>query len=208
MTTIAQELAAHPELVYRHTVDEYHEMIATGSIAEGEPFELLDGQIVRKIRSEKGEDIMTVGVEHALIVSRLARMTSAFEPLGCHLRSQQPISIPPRDEPEPDAAIVRGTIEDYGTCHPRPADVLCVIEVADSSLPRDRGYKLQLYATAGIPMYAIVNLIDRVIEVYEKPADAASGGYAEMRKLSAGMKLSLATVTGEPVVIPAERLLP
>ena len=46
--TIIQELAAHPELIYRYTVDEYHDMIASGLISEGEPFELLDGQIVPK----------------------------------------------------------------------------------------------------------------------------------------------------------------
>ena len=51
--TIVQELAEHPELLYRHTVDEYHEMIANGGALEGEPFELLDGQIVRKIRSAR-----------------------------------------------------------------------------------------------------------------------------------------------------------
>jgi len=205
MTTVAQELAAHPELVYRHTVEEYHEMIANGSIVEGEPFELLDGQIVRKVRSANGEDMMTVGVEHALIVSRLARMTTAFEPLGCHIRSQQPVTMPPRDEPEPDATVIRGTLEDYTTRHPYPSDVLCIIEVADSSLPRDRGYKLQLYANAGIPMYVIVNLLDRVIEVHENP-DAGTGSYAVVRQQTRGGSLSLPTLAGEPVVVPVERI--
>jgi Uma2 family endonuclease len=207
MTSMVQELAAHPELVYRHTVEEYHEMIANGSVVEGEPFELLDGQVVRKIRSTQGEDIMTVGVEHALIVGRLARMTTLFEPHGCHIRSQQPITLPPRDEPEPDGAVVRGTLEDYTTRHPYSADVLCVIEVADSSLARDRGYKLQRYADAGIPMYVIVNLIDRAIEAYESPAsNGGTGSYAVMRKLARGESLRLPTVVGEPVVVPVERM--
>jgi Uma2 family endonuclease len=205
MTTIVQELAAHPELLYRHSVEEYHEMIANGSVAEGEPFELLDGQIVRKIRSANGEDIMTVGVEHALIVSRLARMTTAFEPRGCHIRSQQPITIPPRDEPEPDGAVVRGGLEDYTSRHPSPADVFCVVEVADTSLPRDRGYKLQLYAGAGIGMYVIVNLVDHIVEVYENPV-AGSGSYALVRNYTRDESFSLPTVTGEPVVVPVERM--
>ena len=97
-----------------------------------------------------GEDLITVGLEHALIVKRLAKLTTAFEPRGCHVISQQPITLPPRDEPEPDATIVRGTVEDYTDHHPGPADILCVVEVADSSLARDRGYKLQLYANAGV----------------------------------------------------------
>jgi Uma2 family endonuclease len=207
MTTMVQELAAHPELVYRHTVEEYHEMIANGSVVEGEPFELLDGQVVRKIRSAHWEDITTVGVEHALIVGRLARMTTLFEPHGCHIRSQQPITMPPRDEPEPDAAVVRGALEDYTTRHPYPADVLCIIEVADSSLPRDRGYKLQRYAEAGVPMYVIVNLIDRVIEAYESPAfDGGTGTYAVVRKHVRGESLQLPTITGEAIVVPVERM--
>ena len=115
---IVEELALHPELAYRHTLDSYHAMIANGTILEGEPFELLDGQIVHKIRSASGEDLMTVGVEHALIVMRLAKLSSAFEARGCHLRSQQPITLPPHDEPEPDAVIVRGTLEDYSDHHP------------------------------------------------------------------------------------------
>jgi Uma2 family endonuclease len=205
MTTIVQELAAHPELLYRHGIAEYHEMIANGSIAEGEPFELLDGQIVRKIRSANGEGIKTVGVEHALIVSRLARMTTAFEPRGCHVRSQQPLTIPPRDEPEPDAAIVRGSLEDYTSRHPAPADVLCVIEVADTSLSRDRGFKLQLNAAAGIAIYVIVNLVERIVEVHENPA-ARSGSYAQVRNCARGESFSLPTLTGEPVVVPAERM--
>jgi Uma2 family endonuclease len=205
MTTMMQELVEHPELIYRHTVDEYHEMIANGSIMEGEPYELLDGQIVRKIRSASGEDIMTVGVEHALIVGRLAKMSPAFESKGCHIRSKQPITVPPRDDPEPDAAIVRATIEDYSTHHPFSADVLCIIEVADSSLSRDRGYKKDLYARAGIPMYVIVNLVDRVVELYQQPV-TSTGQYSQMQQLFHGQSISFPTVAGETVVVPVDQM--
>jgi Uma2 family endonuclease len=203
--TIIQELAAHPELIHRHTVDEYHDMIAAGLIAEGEPYELLDGQIVRKIRSKAGEDIMTVGVEHAIVVTRLARLTTAFEPKGCHIRSQQPIVILPDDEPEPDAAIVRGDVESYTAAHPEPADILCVIEVSDSSLSRDRIYKQKLYANANIPMYVIVNLIDRVVEVYREPV-AGSGCYASVTPSIPPHSILLPTVAGDSVELPTERL--
>jgi hypothetical protein len=205
MMTMVQELAAHPELIYRHTVDEYHEMIANGSIMEGEPFELLDGQIVRKIRSATGEDLITVGIEHALIVNRLADLSAIFKARGCHMRNQQPITIPPRDEPEPDGVIARGTIEDYTRYHPSGADILCVIEVADSSLLRDRGYKLQLYAKSGIQMYVIVNLIERVVEVYRQPITGA-GRYAESVRLTRGQAIEFSTVSGDPVLVPVEQM--
>lgn len=202
---ITEELALHPELAYRHTLDSYHAMIANGSILEGEPFELLDGQIVHKIRSASGEDLMTVGVEHALIVMRLAKLSSAFEARGCHLRSQQPITLPPHDEPEPDAAIVRGTLEDYSNHHPSAADILCVIEVADSSLSRDRGYKLQLYASAGIPMYVIVNLIERVVEIYKTPA-IAEGRFSEADRVSTGANVAFPAASGNAVIVPVKQL--
>jgi len=205
MTTMMQELVEHPELIYRHTVDEYHEMIANGSIMEGEPYELLDGQIVRKIRSASGEDIMTVGVEHALIVNRLARMSSVFEAKGCHIRSQQPITLPPSDEPEPDAAVVRATIEDYSTHHPFPDDILCIVEVADSSLPRDRGYKKSVYARAGIPLYIIVNLIDRAVELYQQPV-TSTGQYSETQQLFRGQSIRFPTVAGEAISIPVDHM--
>lgn len=199
IATITQELAEHPELIYRVTVTEYHEMIANGTILSGQPFELLDGQIVRKIRAARGDNLMTVGIEHALIVKRLAKLTNLFEPFGCHLISQQPITLPPRDEPEPDAAVIRGTVEDYSERHPGPADILCVIEVADSSLSRDRGYKLQLYANAGIPMYVIVNLVDRAVEVYRQPV-MGEGRFGEV------VSPSFLTGSGESISIPITQI--
>lgn len=44
------------------------------------------------------------------------------------------------------------------------------IEVADATLERDRGIKQRIYARAGIPIYWILNLRDRQIEVYTQPA--------------------------------------
>ena len=65
--------------------------------------------------------------------------------------------------------MVRGDRRDYLQRHPAPDDVLLVVEVADASLARDRGVKKQSYAQAGIPIYWIVNLPDRQIEVYTDP---------------------------------------
>ena len=206
MTTMIEELAAHPELIYRHSVDDYHDMITHGTIIEGEPFELLDGQIVRKIRSASGEDLMTVGIEHALIVNRLGKMSALLEPFGCHLRIQQPITLPPRDEPEPDGVIAKGTIEDFAEHHPFAEDILCVIEVADSSVSRDRGYKMQRYAAAALPLYIIINLIDRAIEIYEKPNPSLKR-FAKTSRKTAGDSISFSTAAGTAVVVPVTQLL-
>ncbi|HTW95311.1 MAG TPA: Uma2 family endonuclease [Tepidisphaeraceae bacterium] len=192
-TELIQELTADPRLLYQHTAAEYHRMIKSGMIEEGEPFELLEGQIVRKIRSAQGENPMTVGDRHAYAVMKLTELARKLPAQGCHLRPQQPITLPPTDEPEPDAAVVRGRIEDYRGRHPHAADVICVIEVADASLRRDRTIKQRIYAKAAIAIYVIVNLQGDLIEVYTKPK---SGRYENVRKLNADKSLRIPTPAG------------
>src|SRR5262249_60052872 len=84
-------------------------------------------------------------------------------------RRQSPVRIPKFDAPEPDLVIARGSRKSYRRRHPEPAEVALVIEVSDTTYPRDRGQKWAAYARAGIPIYWIVNLPQRRIEVYTKP---------------------------------------
>lgn len=174
------------------TVEQYHRMIETGILAEGEPVELLGGALVHKDRSAAGEDEMTVGHEHVLSVKKLARLDRKLGRSGCHMQTQQPVTIPDFDEPEPDGAIVAGEPDDYAGRLPGPGDVSCIIEVADSSLRIDRTVKLPVYADAGIPQYVIVNLVDRVVEVYMRPL-AGRGRYAEATTLRIGQRVQLLT---------------
>ena len=67
-------------------------------------------------------------------------------------------------------AVVRGEARDYLRNHPAPVDTVLLVEVADSSLSYDRTDKLVAYARAGIAEYWILNLVDRVAEVYRDPA--------------------------------------
>jgi len=107
--TISEELAAEPRLAYRHTVGEYHRMLKAGMIEEGAPFELLDGQIVRKIRNAYGESLMTSGTRHMTAVLTLADLNPRLKRLGCAMRIQGPITLPSFDEPEPPGVAVRCT---------------------------------------------------------------------------------------------------
>lgn len=154
-----QELAEHPERVHRWTTQDYHRMLTDGSIVEGDPYELLDGQVVLKIRSIGGEEMTMEGSPHARVVKRLAQLNERFKSQGCHMQCAHPVTLPPHDEPEPDGAVIRGLESDYDDHHPGPADILCVIEVSGKSLSRDRRYKRELYANQGIAMYVIFNLV-------------------------------------------------
>lgn len=161
-------LSANASMV-RFTLDQYHQMIATGFVREGAPIEFIDGFLVLKDRSKRGSSPMTVYPPHAFSVHQIARLNALVEPLGLHVRSQQPVTIPPNHEPEPDGVFVRGRAVEYDERHPHPSDITCVVEVADSSLDYDRTTKQRVYASAGIPQYVIIDLPETSVEVYAGP---------------------------------------
>jgi len=186
------------------TVGQYHSMIEAGILAEGEPIELLDGLLVRRNRGEG----MTTNPLHSLVVSQLnMRIVAGLGGLPCHLRVQSPMTLPPRDEPEPDLAIVQGLPADFADHHPGPADVTCVIEVAGSSLERDRTIKQRIYALAGIPQYVIVNLVDSRVEIFEEPS-AAQGRYRQRTELATEDEMALRLPKNRRLVISAADCLP
>jgi Uma2 family endonuclease len=176
-----------PMAVVPLTVDQYHSMRENGILAEDEPVELIDGLLVYK---DRGGDNVPVSPLHSFVAHRMTRLSAALEEHGCHLRSENPITLPPSHEPEPDGAVVRGLPEDYLDRHPGPADVACVIEIADSSLRNDRTTKQAVYAAAGIPQFVIVNLVESRIEVYEEP-NVAERCYGVVRVLHRRDTISL-----------------
>src|SRR5213076_3246346 len=98
-----------------------------------------------------------------------------------YLDSQEPIAAPD-SEPEPDLFVVRGDPRDYPDRQPGPPDVPLVIEIAERSLRTDRGAKKRVYARAAIPVYWIVNLKARQIELYTDPdSDAKRPDYRQHR---------------------------
>ncbi len=202
MNTLLLEEIGHAAEVVPLTVEQYHRMLETEILAEGEPIELLDGLLVPKDRGEG----MTVKPFHRLVVSRLMQLAPRLEALGCHLQLQSPVTIGPSHEPEPDGLVVRGSFEDYVDRHPGPADVTCLIEVSQSSLERDRTTKQRIYATAGIAQYVILNLADRRAEVYEEPQPAA-GRYASVRLAGTEEGVSLRLPGGKQLEVPISQLL-
>ena len=181
-------------------------MIQSRILPEDPSVELLDGLLVRKDRGVKGGDKMTVGPAHNLVIKKLTRLAPRIDALQCHLQTQGPIAIPPSSEPEPDAAVIRGSPEDYATSVPVAKDAVVVIEVADSSLDTDRTTKLRAYAAAGIQQYVIVNIPDVQIELYTRPV-AAEGRYATIANVRAGEALRL-DLLGASFEVPAADLLP
>ena len=209
MSSVVIDEAARGELppLVPITVDQFHQMIRSGIVREGDPIELIDGLLVRKDRSRRGDNIMIHGPRHALLVKRLARLFAAWcDAHRHHVQVQLPIVLTNINAPEPDIAIVRGSEEDFATQHPGPADVPLAIEVADSSVATDRSTKQRLYASAGIPVYWLVNLPQSQVEVFEQP-DTALGKYRLTTVVSLGQSLKLSLPTGGEIAIDVSELL-
>jgi Uma2 family endonuclease len=141
------------------------------------------------------------------VVTKLGDLSSKLKRLGCYMRTQQPIASPPYHEPEPDGVIALGTADDYLDHKPAPDEILCVIEVADSSLEYDRTTKQRVYADSGLRLYVIVNLPDHVIEVYSQP-HAGKGRYGKVETLSPRQTVRFPGAGGKELPVPVRRLLP
>lgn len=164
------------EAIFKLTVDQYHELIRSGKLGEDDPVELLEGILLYK---------MPKNTPHVSTNKLIRHHVERLLPAGWHFQSQDPITLID-GEPEPDGAIIRGAIEAYRSSNPGPQDVAVVIEVADSSLPRDRGIKLRSYARAGIPVYWIVNVNERLIEEYSVPLQDTSPACYNSRTVHSG----------------------
>jgi Uma2 family endonuclease len=188
------------------TVEQYHEMVRHGILPEDGTVELLRGVLVRKDRSGPGEDPMGHSPLHKLVISLLSALAARINSPQCHVQIQLPVSCPPDGEPEPDASIVRGVPRDYSDRIPGAADISCVIEVAHSSLERDREDKLPIYAAAAIQQYVLINLANRSVEVYSDP-DPAIQTYGTFANLSKTDTLTLRLPIGS-FDVPAADVLP
>jgi len=161
VSAVSKQSAAVPtDVIWRFSVDQYHAIIRAGILTEDDPVELLEGWLVTK---------MPKNPKHRVVTHLMRQALENLGAPGWYVDTQEPLTTAD-SEPEPDVMVVRGETRRYLDRHPGPQDVPLVIEVADSSLQRDRTLKKRLYAAAGILVYWIVNLIDNQIEVYTDPS--------------------------------------
>ena len=163
----------------RWTRAEYDRLIEAGIFLPGEPVELIGGVLMV---------CEPQGTAHYTAICLLEDVLRAALGPGWLVRSQGPIALDDDSEPEPDIAVIPGVPRDYR--HEHPARPALIVEVADSSLAVDRAHKGSLYARAGIADYWILNLVDRVLEIYREPvpdSEAPFGWrYASRRILRPG----------------------
>ena len=187
-------MATYPVRTRRWTRAEYDRLIDIGVFLSGEPLELLGGELI--VSELQGSAHYTaIGlVEDAL--------RAALGP-GWLVRSQGPIELDDESEREPDIAVMRGDRRSYS--HRHPSRSALVLEVAESSLAFDREHKGSLYARARLDDYWIVNLVDRVVEIYRRPVPDTSAPfgsrYASKEVLSAESSVELLEVPGARILV-------
>ena len=183
--------AARPTL-YRWNRRQYARLIDCRVLHEDDPIELLDGLLLVKEPQSS---------PHRTAILLAARVVERAFGDDWFVQTQSPIVIDDRSEPEPDISVIPGTPRDYVDEHPSRAAL--VIEIAASELRIARGRKAIAYARAGIKDYWIVNLTERVLEVYREPARPGPArrqwGYADVHTLD-----STAVVT--PLAAPSARI--
>jgi len=155
---------------------EYDQLVKLG-VFQDERIELLDGALVA---------MSPIGPPHDGAVQKLTRLLVLALEGRAAVRCQSSFAALEFSEPEPDFAVVPPG--DYDQDH--PSEAYLVIEVAESSLAKDQGRKLRLYASCAIPEYWIVNLPERCIEVYTAPTP---GAYTQVERYERGQSIRLVT---------------
>jgi len=148
-----------------YTREEYRSAAVADALGE-KRVELIEGQII---------DVAPIGDAHAAINHPLAELLQSVFGPAFAVRTQAPIALGDYALPSellPDIAVVVGSWRDYISRTPNAADIRLVAEIADTTLNTDRALKSALYATARIPEYWIVNLVDRQLEVFRNPIGA------------------------------------
>jgi Uma2 family endonuclease len=177
---------------------EYDRLIECGFFRPGDPVELVGGQLI--VAEPQGS-------RHFATIRAVVEALRVAFGAGWDVRNQGPVALDDESEPEPDVAVVAGSFRDYLDEHPsRP---VLVVEVSESSLAFDRGHKAGLYARAGLDDYWIVNLVDRVLEVYREagPDSHAPFGWRYRSLTVSGPDASVSPLARPGVTVPIADLI-
>jgi hypothetical protein len=157
--------------MHRISVEEYEKMIDAGVFLSGPKLELIEGVLVQK---------MTQNPPHTMALCLTREALEPQLPANWHSRIQHPLIVG-ESRPEPDIVLIPMTVRELGVRHPRGEEVALVVEIAETSLEYDRTVKSRLYAAAGVRVYLLLNIPERVVELYTEPD--GSGETAHYRAL-------------------------
>lgn len=168
-------------------------MVEAGILGENEPLELIEGELV---------EVTPQGPPHAGLVARLVGQLSALYGQSLSLRPALPLECGANSLPEPDLALIQGPAAEFMRRHPRGDEAVLVIEIARTSHALDR-LKAGIYARAAVPVYWLVDIPARRIEVHEEPQP--DGRYRSVRVLAGS---DTVTPPGTSAAWTVDELLP
>lgn len=146
---------------HKFTVDRLALIEQSGAFPAEQHIELINGEII---------DMSPINPSHASCVTKLNRFFTLNLPVDKYIVSvQNPARLSEYSLPQPDVVIAHYREELLETMHMQAQDITVLIEVADTSYQYDRHTKYPLYASAGIPVYWIVNLHQKQVEIYTHP---------------------------------------
>lgn len=145
----------------RLTVAQYHRMGEAGVLAPGQRVELLQGEVV---------EMAPIGTRHAAVVKRLNQMLTEAAGATAIVSVQDPLHLNDASEPQPDLMLLRPRADFYAQAHPRPADVLLLVEVSDTTSRIDREIKVPMYAAAGVAEVWVIDLDQNLVHLLRQPA--------------------------------------
>jgi Uma2 family endonuclease len=166
------------------TVSEYERMGENGIFPPDARVELIEGEII---------EMSPIGSRHAACVELVAELIREVVQRKFLVRTQNPIVLDDFSEPQPDITVLRFRPDRYRAAHPRPEDILLVIEVSDTTLQYDRHTKMPLYARAGISEALLFNLPDDRLEYFSRPE---VGAYQLNHVLRRGEQFESTSVPG------------
>jgi Uma2 family endonuclease len=149
---------------YSFSVEEYHKLADAGVLHEDSRVELIEGELIK---------MPPIGPPHASSTEILVESFILKLARRAIVRIQDPVWLNDHTEPEPDIVIARLQPERYRKSHPRPGDILQIVEIADSTLEYDRNVKMPLYAEHGIPEAWLLDVGAKQLEIYLDPSDTA-----------------------------------
>ena len=145
----------------RFTVDEYYRMAEAGILKPEDRVELIDGEIIQ---------MSPIGNEHAGCVNRVTDFFTNLFRGKAIVTIQNPVRLNKYNEPQPDLVLAKPRADYYASKHPTVEDVFLLLEVADTTLRKDRNVKLPIYAELGIPEVWIEDLQHDEILIFRNPS--------------------------------------
>ncbi|MDN5870994.1 MAG: Uma2 family endonuclease [Nitrococcus sp.] len=149
---------------HRLTTADYHKMGAAGVFGPTDRVELIEGEII---------DMAPIGSTHAGVVALLIKLLVRALADQAIVNVQNPVVLGDHSEPQPDLSVSRPRADFYRGAHPTPADILLLIEVAESSVNFDREVKLPLYARHNVPEVWLVDLRQKALAIHRAPLEGA-----------------------------------